>query len=1024
MKHIAIIVIIFLATGFACHGQQSFTAGNIVVYRTGDGSGILTTAAAPVFLVEYTPDGILVQSIPMPTAVSGSNKILTSRGLGGGRTEGMINLSSDGKSLVVPGINAALGTTTSLGAVMGVVDFNGRVNTSTVITDFAENNNIPFSAISDNGQRFWFSGFGAIRYATAGSSSSVKIVDQSSMISDFAIANGQLYVASNLAPAGIYGVGSGLPETGLQTLNRLPGLSLSMNPMQYEFADLDASVPGADVLYMADQGTPGGLVKYSLVAGTWVSNGNIGMGTNNYSNLTLRVSNNVVTIFAVRQGANSNGVRGGELIKLADNSGYNGTITGTPIVLASVAIANTMAFRGVALVPQPAPFTPGNMIVYRVGDGSAVLTTAAAPVFLDEYTLNGTLVQSIAMPKVANGNNKTLTARGLGGGRFEGMINLTSDGRNLVVPGINAAVGTTTSPGAVMGLLDFNARINTSTVVTDFTENSNIPFSAISDNGQRFWFGGFGAIRYATAGSSSSIKIADVSATVNDFSIADGQLYVSSDMAPSGVYKVGNRLPETGLQSLNRLPGLSLSMNAMQYEFADLDANVPGADVLFIADQGTPGGLVKYSLVGGVWVSNGNIGVGTDNYSNLAIRVSDNVVTIFAVRKGANSNGVRGGELIKLIDDSGYNGPITGTPIVVATVPVANTMAFRGVSRVPVGCPAVTGLRVPDITTTQANALWDAPVNGSGNYEWALSNTSALPVSGTATTGTSTSLTGLSNSTLYYVHVRTTCDALNVSEWSTVSFTTGCKPPPAPLVSVIVNNSGTVTVKWRKVFGAVNYEYMISVNDTPPASGIALTDTIVDILNLTAITKYYLHVRSACGSGTWSNWTTRAFTTSCFMPAPVLAMAPGNAKVTWKKISNAVQYEYALSYSPFKPLSGVVTTDTFRHIPFVDKATAYYFHVRSICSNGIVSAWNTLHFDTEGLHVWPNPVTDMLQVKLPGINSAGGTLIILDATGRAMVRLKLTSSAASIDTKGWARGFYFLKYTDQQYQFTKHIIKQ
>ncbi|MDW8310353.1 MAG: hypothetical protein RMK20_13345, partial [Verrucomicrobiales bacterium] len=45
-----------------------------------------------------------------------------------------------------------------------------------------------------------------------------------------------------------------------------------------------------------------------------------------------------------------------------------------------------------------APITPGNLIVYRVGDGTAALSAAAAPVFLDEYTPSGSLVQSIALP--------------------------------------------------------------------------------------------------------------------------------------------------------------------------------------------------------------------------------------------------------------------------------------------------------------------------------------------------------------------------------------------------------------------------------------------------------------------------------------------------------------------------------------------------------------------------------------------------------------------------------------------------
>ena len=60
----------------------------------------------------------------------------------------------------------------------------------------------------------------------------------------------------------------------------------------------------------------------------------------------------------------------------------------------------------------PAPFTAGNIVVYRVGDGGAATTSAAAPVFLDEYTPatpTWTLVQSVPMPVADSGANQMLT---------------------------------------------------------------------------------------------------------------------------------------------------------------------------------------------------------------------------------------------------------------------------------------------------------------------------------------------------------------------------------------------------------------------------------------------------------------------------------------------------------------------------------------------------------------------------------------------------------------------------------------
>src|SRR2546428_495896 len=86
------------------------------------------------------------------------------------------------------------------------------------------------------------------------------------------------------------------------------------------------------------------------------------------------------------------------------------------VALRSLAAACGLLFFAAAAVALP--FTPGNLVVYRVGNGSTSLTAAAAPVFIDEYTVAGILVQSIAMPTVTSGAQRALTASG----------NITSEG--------------------------------------------------------------------------------------------------------------------------------------------------------------------------------------------------------------------------------------------------------------------------------------------------------------------------------------------------------------------------------------------------------------------------------------------------------------------------------------------------------------------------------------------------------------------------------------------------------------------
>src|SRR4051812_36707728 len=76
-----------------------------------------------------------------------------------------------------------------------------------------------------------------------------------------------------------------------------------------------------------------------------------------------------------------------------------------------------------------AAFTPGDLVIYRVGTGTGSLVNTGNAVFLDEYTTAGALVQSVAMPTTASGSNKPLIASGTA--TSEGLLTRSTDGRYL-----------------------------------------------------------------------------------------------------------------------------------------------------------------------------------------------------------------------------------------------------------------------------------------------------------------------------------------------------------------------------------------------------------------------------------------------------------------------------------------------------------------------------------------------------------------------------------------------------------------
>src|SRR2546423_2089570 len=139
MRRLALLTSVFLAIGFFPRAQNSnrtqaaFTSGNLVIYRVGDGSAALGSAATAVFLDEYTIAGALAQSIALPTTASGPNHIITASGTA--TSEGLITRSTDKNFLLVTGYDAAVGTatittsaSTTINRVVGRIDFNAVIN--------------------------------------------------------------------------------------------------------------------------------------------------------------------------------------------------------------------------------------------------------------------------------------------------------------------------------------------------------------------------------------------------------------------------------------------------------------------------------------------------------------------------------------------------------------------------------------------------------------------------------------------------------------------------------------------------------------------------------------------------------------------------------------------------------------------------------------------------------------------------------------------------------------------------------
>jgi hypothetical protein len=354
------------------------------------------------------------------------------------------------------------------------------------------------------------------------------------------------------------------------------------------------------------------------------------------------------------------------------------------LVSAAIALLATFGLQAArAAEAEATGFTAGDVVVYRVGTGASGLSSAGTPVFLDEYSPSGALVQSLALPTAASGSNKPLVASG--SASSEGLLTLSADSNYLMATGYDTAVGTTkvaetsaTSVPRTIARVSAEAEVNTTTALTDFAEGNNAR-SATSSDGTNIWVGGAaGGVRYTTLGSSTSTSLNTTDKNVREVSIVDGQLYTSADPTKAGsltIATVGAGLPTTATQTLANLP-FSPAAPVEPYAYSLLTLGLGSSpDTLYVADN-TAGAVLKYGLSEGTWIAEGSVAV--PSVTGLTANDADGTVTLYATSSGSSGTA---GTLYEITDASGLGGTLTGTATTIATAP-ANE-AFRGVAFAP-----------------------------------------------------------------------------------------------------------------------------------------------------------------------------------------------------------------------------------------------------------------------------------------------------------------------------------------------------
>ena len=143
------------------------------------------------------------------------------------------------------------------------------------------------------------------------------------------------------------------------------------------------------------------------------------------------------------------------------------------------------------LTAQAQFFTNGNLAVVRLSGYDTTSSTGAA-VIIDQYTTNGTLVNSFGVP---TSGPKSLILNGQG---YEGLLNITPDGGRLVFAGYNTPLPYVSNiissesilvPRVVATLDGYGVY---SLVVTNTTNFNDSAISSAASDGTNFWMAGTG----------------------------------------------------------------------------------------------------------------------------------------------------------------------------------------------------------------------------------------------------------------------------------------------------------------------------------------------------------------------------------------------------------------------------------------------------------------------------------------------------------------------------------------------------
>lgn len=321
--------------------------------------------------------------------------------------------------------------------------------------------------------------------------------------------------------------------------------------------------------------------------------------------------------------------------------------------------------------------------------------------------------------------------------------------------------------------------------------------------------------------------------------------------------------------------------------------------------------------------------------------------------------------------------------------------------RLTPSCSNPISLAVNALTSNSANITW-SPTTGS--YEYVLDNVATDPVgSGTPLSGEIYNAT-LSPTTTYYFHVRTVCAGPLYSTWSTISFTTPATPP------VNDNCGSAIALTVGGAFGDNDISGTILAANT--TSGIALTCQASISADV-----WYSIVVPASGSVTIE---TQVAATNTMTDSVVAAFSGTCGTLTEIGCDDDGGPTGANNLMSILSLTGRTPGEVIYVGVWKYNTTA----PTSTNSEFIVSAYDaslsTSSFDKASLKVYPNPVSDILNLSY---SSEISSVEVFNMLGQKVLVKDLNATQGKVNISNLSSGNYIVRVTSGDQIQTIKIVK-